>query len=66
MTKAAQFVTDNGGKKIAVVLSIKDYKKMLEGLEELEAIRAYDAAKAAHEKPVPYDKARARIERRRK
>jgi PHD/YefM family antitoxin component YafN of YafNO toxin-antitoxin module len=40
-----QFVTNNDGKKVAVLLPIKDYKKILEELEELQDIRAYDAAK---------------------
>ena len=40
-----QFVTDNNGKKTAVLLPIKDYQKILEDLEELEDIRLYDKAK---------------------
>ncbi|MBC7589324.1 MAG: hypothetical protein H7178_13295 [Chitinophagaceae bacterium] len=40
-----QFVTDNNGNKTAVLLPIKDYKKILEELEELEDIRLFDKAK---------------------
>ena len=40
-----QFVTDNNGKKTAVLLPIKDYRKILEDLEEVEDIRLYDKAK---------------------
>ena len=40
-----QFVTDNNGKKTAVLLPIKDYRKILEDLEQLEDIRLYDKAK---------------------
>ena len=40
-----QFVTDNNGKKTAVLLPIKDYQKILEDLEEVEDIRLYDKAK---------------------
>jgi len=40
-----QFVTDDNGKKLAVILPIKDYQKMVEELEELEDIRLYDQAK---------------------
>ena len=42
---APQYITDNTGKKLSVVLPIKEYKKMLEELEELEDIRLYDEAK---------------------
>lgn len=40
-----QFVTDDHGKKLAVILPIKDYQKMIEELEDLEDIRLYDEAK---------------------
>ncbi len=40
-----QFITDAEGQKTGVVLSIKQYQKMLEDLEELEDIKAYDKAK---------------------
>ncbi|WP_000835677.1 hypothetical protein [Leptospira interrogans] len=34
-----QFITDDKGKKLSVVLSIKEYKTILENLEELKNIR---------------------------
>jgi hypothetical protein len=40
-----QFVTDDHGKKLAVILPIEDYEKMVEELEDLEDIRLYDEAK---------------------
>ena len=40
-----QFVTDDHGKKLAVILPIKDYERMVEELEDLEDIRLYDEAK---------------------
>lgn len=40
-----QFVTDDHGKKLAVILPIEKYKKMMEDLEELEDIKLYDDAK---------------------
>lgn len=39
------YVVDEDGNRIGVFLDIADYKKLLEELEELEAIRAYDAAR---------------------
>jgi hypothetical protein len=40
-----QFVTDDRGKKLAVILPIKNYNKMVDDLEELEDIKLYDKAK---------------------
>jgi hypothetical protein len=40
-----QFVTDDSGKKLAVILPIKNYLKMVEELEEIEDVRLYDEAK---------------------
>lgn len=40
-----QFITDDNGNKLAVILPIKDYEKMVEELEEIEDIRLYDEAK---------------------
>jgi hypothetical protein len=64
--KPKRFVTDRRGKKVAVVLAIEDYKKLLAEIEELDAIRAYDAAKASGEEPIPFEKATQEIERSRK
>ncbi len=66
MSKERQFVVNERGEKIAVVISIEDYEKMLEELENLEDIRDYEEAKASGEIPVPFDEAVARIERNRK
>jgi hypothetical protein len=46
-TPKHQFVVDDDGKKKAVILDIAEYRRLLEEAEELEAIRAYDAAHAA-------------------
>jgi hypothetical protein len=61
-----QYITNTKGKKLSVVLPIKDYKKMLDDLEELEDIRLYDAAKASTEKSIPAAEAFAKIEAKRK
>ncbi len=41
-----QYITNDNGKKIAVILPLKSYEKMIDELEELEAIKAYDKIKA--------------------
>lgn len=41
-----QYITDDEGNKVAVILPIKKYKKMLEDLEMKEDVAFYDKAKA--------------------
>lgn len=41
-----QYITDAEGNKIAVILPIKKYKRMLEDLEMKEDVALYDKAKA--------------------
>ncbi len=60
------YVVDEKGTRISVVLNIGDYQHLLEELEELECIRAYDAAKASGEKAIPFEEAFAQIERKRR
>ncbi len=57
-----QYVEDSMGHRIAVIMPIDDYNNMMEQLEELEDIKAYDAAKASGEKAVPFDQATKEIE----
>ena len=40
-----QYITDDHGKKLAVIVPIKQYEKILEELEGLKDIRLYDQAK---------------------
>jgi hypothetical protein len=59
------YVIDEQGNPIGVVLDIVDYRKLLEELEELESIRAYDAAKASGDEAIPFEQAVAEIEQNR-
>jgi len=59
------YVVDDQGNPIGVVLDIADYRKLLEELEELESIRAYDAAKASGDEAIPFAQAVAEIEQNR-
>lgn len=45
----ATYITTIKGKKLSVVLSLGDYKKLLEAKEELDDIRLYDAVKSKNE-----------------
>lgn len=42
-----QYIKDDTGKNVAVVLSVKEYNQIMEELEELDDIRLYDEAKKA-------------------
>lgn len=66
LTVTPQYITDNTGKKISVVLPIKDFKAIMEELEELEDIRLYDEAKKSNEPSIPIDDAFEMIEAKRK
>lgn len=62
-----QYITDNSGHKLAVILPIKKYNQMVEELEELEDIKLYDSAKANDNEPsTPIDEAFKMIEQERK
>ncbi|OGG43313.1 MAG: hypothetical protein A3F84_21500 [Candidatus Handelsmanbacteria bacterium RIFCSPLOWO2_12_FULL_64_10] len=61
-----RYIIDESGNRVSVVLDISDYCKLLEELEELESIRAYDAAKASGDKAVPFEQAVAEIEQNRR
>jgi PHD/YefM family antitoxin component YafN of YafNO toxin-antitoxin module len=58
-----RYIVDENGQRVGVVLDIEDYQRLLEELEELEAIRAYDVAKASGDEVVPLDQALAEIDK---
>lgn len=58
-----EYVVDEKGKAISVLLDIKTYRKLIAELEELEAIRAYDAAKASCNGVIPFEEAIHEIEK---
>ncbi|HKO03377.1 MAG TPA: hypothetical protein VJW51_01450 [Candidatus Acidoferrales bacterium] len=59
--KSIQFLTDNDGKRIAAVIRMKQFEKLLEELEDLQDVAAYDKAKASGEAAIPYEQAIAKI-----
>ena len=66
MKEPTQFLTNEKREKVAVVIGIEEYEKLLEELEDLEDIRAYDEAVASGETPIPFEQAIAEIKRSRK
>ena len=57
-----QYVVDNEHSTKAVILSIEEWNQVLEALEELEDIRAYDAAKAESQETVLFEEAVRQIQ----
>ena len=58
-----QIVTDQAGKPIGVFFDMNEYERLMIELEELESIRAFDAAKSSGDDAIPFDQAIAEIER---
>jgi len=58
-----RFIVDENGTRIGVLLDIADYHRVLAELEELAAIRAYDAATTSGDEALPLEQALAEIEK---
>lgn len=52
-----QFVVDENANPKAVMLSIDEWRKVVDELEELEDIRAYDEAKHGSPEAIPFEEA---------
>lgn len=61
-----QYITDDAGKKVAVIVPVKDYEKLLDDLDEMRAIKAYDSIKEGKTEFVPATDVFKRIETKRK
>ena len=57
-----RYITDEKGNRMGVILDAEEYQRILEELEELESIRAYDAAKSSRDEIIPLEKAIKEIE----
>ena len=60
-----RFVVDEHGNRQGVLLYLEDYQRLLEELEELESIRAYDAAMQSGDEAISFEQAVAEIEAQR-
>jgi hypothetical protein len=62
MTEQVQFVVNERGERIAAIISVEVYEKMLEKLGNAEAILAFKQARAFGEPGTPAEKGVDRIE----
>ncbi len=54
-----QYIIDENGQRVSVVLEIGAYQKLL---EELESLRVYDQAKTQDDAAIPFEQAVEEIE----
>jgi hypothetical protein len=59
-----QYLVDEEGNRKAVVVPISLWQQILEALDELDDIRAYDEAKREPSNPVPFEQALSEITER--
>lgn len=59
-----QFVVDGAGNRSAVLLDVKRYSELIEAEEELDCIRAFDAAKVSNDEIISFEDAIDEIEAR--
>ena len=52
-----KYVVDEHEKRQAVLLPYEEWEKIIEEIEELDSIRAYDEAKSHSSEPVSFNKA---------
>ena len=60
------YIVDEKGNRVGVLLDMDEYRSLLEDLDELESIRAFDAAKASNDEAVPFEQAVREIEQERR
>jgi len=52
-----EFVVDEDKRTKAVILPVSEWNKLMNDIEELEDIRAYDNAKAESKESIPFEQA---------
>ena len=57
-----QYLVDENQQRKAVVLPLAEWERIIEDLEELDDIRAYDEAKSGPQDRVPFEQAVREIE----
>jgi len=58
------YLIDENGNKKAVVIPLTEWQNIVEELEELEDIKAYDKAKSVISEPIPFEEVVRQIQQR--
>lgn len=61
MKAHAQYITDEKGKKKAIILDLKEYEKIIHALEDLEDRKAF--LSVVREKAIPYGEIESRLKK---
>ena len=56
-TTDTQFVTDDAGHRVGVLLGLDRYRELVDAAEALDAIHAYDEAKEDADDVIPFEQA---------
>jgi len=59
--KSREYVVDEQGRRKAVLLPVEEYEALIEAAEDLEDIRAADAARAEGGEPIPWEQVKAEL-----
>ena len=59
--RTRQFLVDAKGRRVAVVLSMKEYEELVEAAEQIEDIRHLEEAKKVRGKPIPWEQVKAKL-----
>ena len=59
--RTRQFLVDAKGRRVAVVLSMKEYEELVEAAEQIEDIRHLEAGKSVKGPPISLDEMEARL-----
>ena len=65
VTVHPDYVVDEKQNRKSVILSVEEWERILEELEELDDIRAYDEAKSGPQDAMPFEQAVREIQERR-
>jgi hypothetical protein len=60
-----RYLTDDQGNRIGVLLDIATYQQLLDKLEELESLYAFDLAEASEDEAIPLEQAILEVEAQR-
>lgn len=65
LTMHPEYVVDEKAKKKAVLVSFDEWQQLMEAIEELDDIRAYDQAKKEPDDLLPFEEAVRQIKAKR-
>ncbi len=58
---STQYLTNAKGEPTSVLISMKDFKKLIEAYEDLEDLKAYDAAKTEPNEFISWEDAKKEL-----